>query len=110
MVQEIHIHPGGAIVKDVAEFARPAGIDRQRIGTEQREIADQESGRRAGRTTENSRHKEFRMVSVMEDGRPARLCSGSMPDGRGTPRPAIRISFDFTGSPASGLRGLVYND
>ena len=58
MVQEVHVHPAGAVVKDVAEFAGPAGIDGQRIGTEQGEIADQEPGRRAGRTTEDCRHRE----------------------------------------------------
>ena len=49
MVQEINIHPGGAVIKDVAKFAGPAGVDRQRIGIEQRKIADEESGRRSGR-------------------------------------------------------------
>ena len=56
MVQEIHIHPAGAVIKDVAEFARPAGVDRQRIGIEQGKIADKEAGRRAGGTA-NGRHE-----------------------------------------------------
>ena len=34
MIEEIDIHPGGAVVKDVAKFAGPAGVDRQRIGIE----------------------------------------------------------------------------
>ena len=53
MIQEVHIDPAGAVVKDVAEFAGPARIDGQRIGIEQGEIADQKPGRRAGRTTED---------------------------------------------------------
>ncbi len=44
MVQEVHMNPAGAVVKHVAEIARPAGKDAERIGTEQGEATDRESG------------------------------------------------------------------
>ncbi len=34
MIEEINIHPGRTVVKDVAKFAGPAGVDGQRIGIE----------------------------------------------------------------------------
>ena len=46
MVQEVHVDPSGAVIKDVAEFASPSGKDSERIGTEQREIPDEASDRR----------------------------------------------------------------
>jgi hypothetical protein len=59
MVQEIHVNPSGAVIKDVAEFASPSGKDSQRIGTEQREISDEASDWRTGGTAWGDRHKKF---------------------------------------------------
>ena len=40
-IEKIDVNPPGAIVKDIAEFARPAAKDSQRVRAAQREIPDE---------------------------------------------------------------------
>jgi hypothetical protein len=70
MIQEVHMNPTGAIVKDIAEIARPAVEDGERIGAKQRETTDEKAERRAGRAAQG-RHRRslecwFRFYKVLK--------------------------------------------
>src|SRR6266496_1983273 len=49
-IEKIDVNPSGAIVKDIAEFPRPAGKNSQRVRPAQRKIPDEKMRLRARRT------------------------------------------------------------
>src|SRR5205823_4813306 len=50
MIQKIYVQPCRAVIKNISEFARPGGENREWIGARQRHIANQKAWLRTWRT------------------------------------------------------------